>query len=132
MRERIGNYGWSPAQLARVNARRAARGQSELADVKMGDRGYGQKYSEAYGKYTGKKQSADDKKLQSSLEEEQLDEYCEMFPEDPRCKERRLGVASTSRLNLQKQKQEELDRQRNLAQINKGMSFFPQIAAAAS
>jgi len=42
---RARNFGWSAKQLARVNARREARGQDPYIDRKMGDGGYMDRYA---------------------------------------------------------------------------------------
>jgi hypothetical protein len=44
-------YGWSPEQLARINARREARGQEAYIDKRFSDQDYAKKYigeSESY------------------------------------------------------------------------------------
>lgn len=41
----VGNYGWTPQQMARVNSRREARGQQPLLDNKMGDEEYMGQYA---------------------------------------------------------------------------------------
>lgn len=49
--KRAGNYGYSPEQLARVNARRQARGRDILVDKKFDDPDYEKRYigeSESY------------------------------------------------------------------------------------
>jgi len=41
----VGNYGWTPQQMAKVNSRREARGQQPLLDNKMGDEEYMNQYN---------------------------------------------------------------------------------------
>jgi hypothetical protein len=48
------NYGWSPEQLARINARREARGQDLYIDKKMGGVDYMDKYKSESEKYASK------------------------------------------------------------------------------
>lgn len=48
------NYGWSPEQLARINARREARGQDLYIDKKMGGVDYMDKYKSESEKYAAK------------------------------------------------------------------------------
>jgi hypothetical protein len=45
---RIGNYSWTPQQMARVNAQRQARGQEQLLNISMGDQGYSDEYNKYY------------------------------------------------------------------------------------
>jgi hypothetical protein len=49
-------YGWSPEQLARVNARREARGQEAYVDERFNDRDYSQRYTDESESYSSKKQ----------------------------------------------------------------------------
>ena len=42
----VGNYNWTPQQMARVNAQRQARGQEQLLNKKMEDKGYSDDYDE--------------------------------------------------------------------------------------
>jgi len=41
----VGNYGFSPQQMAKVNSRRESRGQQPLLDNKMGDEEYMNQYN---------------------------------------------------------------------------------------
>ena len=54
MTRRPRNYGWSPEQLARINARREARGQDLYIDEKMGGLDYMDKYKSESEKYAAK------------------------------------------------------------------------------
>ena len=50
-------YGWSPEQLARINARREARGQEAYIDKRFSDKDYAKRYigqSESYAAKMGK------------------------------------------------------------------------------
>ena len=53
--KRAGNYGYSPKQLARINARRQAKGRDILVDKKFGDPDYEQEYLEEEEEYAEKK-----------------------------------------------------------------------------
>lgn len=53
--KRPAQYGWSPEQLARINARREARGQQSLLDTKMGRGDYVDRYAAENEKYSRKK-----------------------------------------------------------------------------
>ena len=55
--KRAGSYSYSPRQLARINARREARGRDILVDKKFGDPNYEQKYLEEEESYAAKKQA---------------------------------------------------------------------------
>jgi hypothetical protein len=48
------NYGWSPEQMARINARREARGADLYIDKKMGGEDYMNRYESESGKYGAK------------------------------------------------------------------------------
>lgn len=48
------NYGWTPEQLARINARREARGKDLYVDKKMGGLDYMDRYESESGKYGAK------------------------------------------------------------------------------
>jgi hypothetical protein len=48
------NYGWSPEQLARINARREARGKDLYIDRRMGDLDYKDRYDSESDKYGAK------------------------------------------------------------------------------
>jgi len=75
MRER--NYGWSPRQLARVNARREARGRDVLVDRKLNEPDYAQKYLNEEESYAAKKQAREsvgqEDEDEGSLAERQAD-----------------------------------------------------------
>jgi hypothetical protein len=45
------SYGWSPEQMARINARREARGADLYIDKKMGGEDYMNRYESESGKY---------------------------------------------------------------------------------
>lgn len=45
MKPYVGNYGWTPQQLALVNARREERGQNPLLDQRMEDESFMKEYS---------------------------------------------------------------------------------------
>jgi hypothetical protein len=53
--KRAGDYGYSPRQLARINARRQAKGRDILVDKKFGDPDYEQEYLEEEEEYAEKK-----------------------------------------------------------------------------
>jgi len=53
--KRAGNYGYSPRQLARINARREARGRDILVDKKFGNPDYAKKYIGESESYAAKK-----------------------------------------------------------------------------
>ena len=65
---RIGNYGWTPQQMARVNAQRQARGQEELLNQSMGDQSYSDDYDKYYGEIKSK--SSPSRKSKYDLEKE--------------------------------------------------------------
>ena len=48
------SYGWSPEQMARINARREARGADLYIDEDMGDVDYMKRYESESGKYGAK------------------------------------------------------------------------------
>jgi hypothetical protein len=48
------SYGWSPEQMARINARREARGADLYIDEDMGDGDYMERYESESGKYGAK------------------------------------------------------------------------------
>jgi hypothetical protein len=78
-------YGWSTKQLARVNARRAARGQKPLTASIRSEKDaedYDTEYSKQYGR------------RRKSIEEE--DDETQVVDKDGK---RRLGTAKTSRLD---------------------------------
>lgn len=49
------NYGWSPEQMARINARREARGADLYIDKRMGNEDYMDKYKSEAGRYAERK-----------------------------------------------------------------------------
>ena len=49
-------YGWTPEQLARINARREARGQDAYIDKRFNDPDYAKKYTGESESYSAKKQ----------------------------------------------------------------------------
>jgi hypothetical protein len=53
--KRAGNYGYSPEQLARINARRQARGRDILVDKKFNDPDYEKRYTGESESYAAKK-----------------------------------------------------------------------------
>ena len=53
--KRAGNYAYSPEQLARINARREARGRDILVDKKFDDPDYGKRYIGESESYAAKK-----------------------------------------------------------------------------
>jgi hypothetical protein len=53
--KRAGNYGYSPEQLARINARRQARGRDILVDKKFNDPNYEKRYIGESESYAAKK-----------------------------------------------------------------------------
>jgi hypothetical protein len=77
--QQIGNYGWTPQQMARVNAQRESRGQRPLLDNKMRDDEYMGQYdsylSQMKPKAGGTPKSPYDiegeKPLKEKMEEEQ-------------------------------------------------------------
>lgn len=67
----IGNYGWTPQQMARVNAQREARGRAPLVNQSMGDQGYSDDYDRYYSEIQKKKgPDGGIKKSQYDLEKE--------------------------------------------------------------
>lgn len=52
-------YGWTPEQMARINARREARGQQPYIDKNMGREDYAKKYLAESDSYSGKKRGAE-------------------------------------------------------------------------
>jgi hypothetical protein len=67
------NYGWSPEQMARINARREARGKDLYIDKRMGSADYMNKYESESGKYGAK--SAQAKPAFPSERPSGLDQY---------------------------------------------------------
>lgn len=45
MKPYVGNYGWTPQQMAKINAGRQLRGQQPLLDTRMGEQDYMDQYS---------------------------------------------------------------------------------------
>ena len=71
---RVREFGWSPEQLARVNARREMGGKDPYLDVKMGDPDYMSRYQEELSKFLqryGANQRSDAKVAPESLESRQ-------------------------------------------------------------
>ena len=54
----VGNYNWTPQQMARVNAQRQARGQEQLLNKKMEDKGYSDDYDEYLKQVQNKSKSS--------------------------------------------------------------------------
>jgi murein L,D-transpeptidase YcbB/YkuD len=54
----VGNYNWTPQQMARVNAQRQARGQEQLLNRKMEDKGYSDDYDEYLKQVQNKSKSS--------------------------------------------------------------------------
>ena len=69
------NYGWSPEQLARINARREARGQDLYIDKKMGGLDYMDKYKKGSLEYAERKQKNQNKPTFSSEQFSPLSQY---------------------------------------------------------
>lgn len=53
--KRARTYGWSPEQLARINARREARGQEAYIDKRFSDQDYAKRYTGESESYAAKK-----------------------------------------------------------------------------
>jgi hypothetical protein len=66
-------YGWSPEQMARVNERRAARGQKQLDPGKV-DRKYASRYAEEEDR---RKQKLAKQDLEEEPEMSDFDKYLE-------------------------------------------------------
>jgi hypothetical protein len=94
MNPQIGNYGWTPQQMARVNAQRQSRGQQPLLDSRMND----QNYMDQYSSYSPKPQSSGIRKSQYDLEKEKAS--------GTSIKDRIAGMGSASRM---KEEQDRLD-----------------------
>ena len=75
MARRPRNYGWSPEQLARINARREARGQDLYIDEKMGGLDYMDKYKKESLEYAERKQKNQNKPAFSSERFSPLSQY---------------------------------------------------------
>jgi hypothetical protein len=67
------NYGWSPEQMARINARREARGADLYIDKKMGGLDYMNRYESESGKYGA--ESVQAKQARPSERPSGLDKY---------------------------------------------------------
>ena len=93
-------YGWSPEQMARVNERRAARGQKLLDPGKV-DREYASKYEEE--KDRRKQKLAKQKLAKQNLEEEPEMSDFEKYLEEIRMKKALRGkkiLSSTKTRNM--------------------------------
>jgi hypothetical protein len=103
-------YGWSPKQMARVNARRQARGQEQLEFRPRSERAATQ-YAEEYEEYGRRKGigKKNEKPQVAGMEEE-----------------RKLGTAKTPRLNEFKERQKEYQKRLLQRQIERS----PQILAS--
>lgn len=66
------NYNWTPRQMARVNARREARGQEAYVNTKFDDPEYAKKYIEESDIYASKKQKNKPALIADNDEEENL------------------------------------------------------------
>jgi hypothetical protein len=67
------NYGWSPEQMARINARRQAKGKDLYIDKDMGGEDYMNRYESESGKYGSK--AAPNKPAFPSERPSALDQY---------------------------------------------------------
>lgn len=67
---RIGNYSWTPQQMARVNAQRQARGQEQLLNRGMESKEYSDDYDKYYKEIQGKSKSSPTRKSKYDLEKE--------------------------------------------------------------
>jgi hypothetical protein len=67
------DYGWSPEQMARINARREARGKDLYIDKDMGGEDYMNRYKSESGKYGAK--STPNKPAFPSERPSALDQY---------------------------------------------------------
>jgi murein L,D-transpeptidase YcbB/YkuD len=65
---KIGNYNWTPQQMARVNAQRQARGQEQLLNRKMEDIEYSDDYDKYYKEIQGKSKSSPARTSQYDLQ----------------------------------------------------------------
>lgn len=83
----IGNYGWTPQQMARVNAQREARGRAPLVNQSMGDQGYSDDYDRYYEEIQKKKSGSNgikksqydiEKERQKGLSKEEIEQEKEM------------------------------------------------------
>jgi hypothetical protein len=79
-------YGWSPEQLARVNARRAARGQNPLSQVGG--------YSGEYSRRRRKGIEEEDDETQVVSKTPRLDEYKKMLAD----REKEKAIAKAPRV----------------------------------
>ena len=73
---KIGSYGWSPEQLARINARREASGRTAYLDKRMQDQDYSRRYLDEANSYINKSKqiaptSPEDDEKEMSLVERQ-------------------------------------------------------------
>jgi hypothetical protein len=93
-------YGWTAQQMARVNARREARGQKPLSQGAVNEK-YSQDYNEYLQQYSRRRKG---------IEEE--DDETQVVNKDG---ERRLGTAKTSRLDEYKKMLEDREKKKALA-----------------
>jgi hypothetical protein len=106
-------YGWSTKQLARVNARRAARGQKPLAASIRSEKDaedYDTEYSKQYSR-----------RRRKGIEEE--DDETQVVDKEKDGK--RLGTAATPRLEEYKARQEEYQKRLRQRQIEKARGVVP-------
>jgi hypothetical protein len=105
-------YGWSTKQLARINARRAARGQKPLAASIRSEKDaedYDTEYSKQYSRRRKGVEEEDDETQIVDKEED----------------EKKLGTAATPSLDEYKRRQEEYQKRLRQRQIEKARGFAP-------
>jgi hypothetical protein len=109
-------YGWSTKQLARINARRAARGQKALKTSIRSEKDaedYDTEYSKQYGR------------RRKSIEEEDDETQVVDKEEGEEGEVKKLGTAATPRLAEYKARQEEYQKRLRQRQIEKARGFAP-------
>jgi hypothetical protein len=95
-------YGWSPKQMARINAQREARGQTPYVDKRMeSDEAYREQYQQAGDDYSSfQKKIAERNAMQSSAQEDRNKAFAER--------------SASMRTDMQKREQE----RQNLGRMN--------------
>lgn len=130
------NYGFTPDQLARINARRAARGAKQLQDVRMGEAEFRESYSPLYSKEYARRQSMaseeSPRRRFPETDEEETQVAGAKATETPRLAGYAGGAfcmqgPATPSLDEMKKRNEELEAQRNLKKINQGMTAASQM-----
>lgn len=128
------NYGFTPDQLARINARRAARGAKQLQDVRMGEAEFRESYNPIFSEVYAERQVKSEKPERRfpETDEDETQVAGAKATETPRLAGYaggafRMQGPATPSLDEMKKRNEELEAQRNLKKINQGMTAASQM-----